>query len=367
MLDRQEQYLTSRSGGNPKVMERDMELRQKSVSVRVYRQALDDLRRNGFDVAPLYATLGIGAADLADDARRIPGDRHVAAMRLMSDWPLSWHRPPPQVVPWLAPFPELAGITCNAATLRDALHGYLRYRELIGNVDWLFAHETGDAIALEYVNEGDGRPASSAFANFAILVALARLYDPHVRIDEAAFAGRAFAPTAALRDLLGAAVSFDAACNRVVLRSARFDTPFERYNAPLADIQRHAADAARERVRARSTFGSSVEQCVRDWLRTSDDADVPSDTLMEHVCARFAMSRWTLRRRLHREAVGFHALVAQARLGEARDLLLNTQLPIGEIGARVGFRSTSAFTRFFTRELGAAPSRFRDGHGDRWR
>ncbi|MBZ4241737.1 hypothetical protein LAN32_25215, partial [Mycobacterium tuberculosis] len=84
-----------------------------------------------------------------------------------------------------------------------------------------------------------------------------------------------------------------------------FDTPFERYNAPLADIQRHAADAARERVRARSTFGSSVEQCVRDWLRTSDDADVPSDTLMEHVCARFAMSRWTLRRRLHREAVGF--------------------------------------------------------------
>ena len=144
------------------------------------------------------------------------------------------------------------------------------------------------------------------------------------------------------------------------LRSARFDTPFECYNAPLADIQRQAADAARERVRARSTFGASVEQCVRDWLRTSD-------TLMEHVCARFAMSRWTLRRRLHREAVGFHALVAQARLDEARDLLLNTQLPIGEIGARVGFRSTSAFTRFFTRELGAAPSRFRDGHGERWR
>ena len=86
-----------------------------------------------------------------------------------------------------------------------------------------------------------------------------------------------------------------------------------------------------------------------------------------HVCTRFAMSRWTLRRRLHCEAVDFRTLVAHARLGEARDLLLNTQLPIGEIGVRVGFRSTSAFTRFFTRELGAAPSRFRDGHGDRWR
>ena len=71
MLDRREQYLTSRSGGNPKVMERDMELRQKSVSVRVYRQALDDMRRNA-STSRAHATLGIGAADLADDARRIP-------------------------------------------------------------------------------------------------------------------------------------------------------------------------------------------------------------------------------------------------------------------------------------------------------
>ncbi|MBJ9754251.1 helix-turn-helix transcriptional regulator [Burkholderia cepacia] len=344
-----------------------MELQQKSVSVRIYRWLCEDARANGIDLAPLYDTLGIGPAELADDTRRIAGDRHVAAMQLTSAWPLSWHRPPPQVVPWLVPFPELAGVTCNAATLRDALHGYLHYRELIGNVDWVFAHENGDAIALEYVNEGDGRHAGSAFANLAILAALARLYDPHVCVDDAAFAGRAFAPAAALRDMLGAPMSFDAAHNRIVLRSAHFDTPFERYNAPLAGIQRHAADAARERVRVRSTFGSSVEQCVRDWLRTADEADVPTDTLMQHVCTRFAMSRWTLRRRLHREAVGFHALVAQARLGEARDLLLNTQLPIGEIGVRVGFRSTSAFTRFFTRELGAAPSRFRDGHGDRWR
>ena len=182
--------------------------------------------------------------------------------------------------------PRLAGITCNAATLRDALHGYLRYRELIGNVDWLFAHETGDAIALEYVNEGDGRPASSAFANFAILVALARLYDPHVRIDEAAFAGGAFAPTAALRDLLGATVSFDAACNRVVLRSARFDTPFECYNAPLADIQRQAADAARERARPLDVrrVGRAMRARLAAHVRHADGArlralrDVALDT-----------------------------------------------------------------------------------------
>ncbi len=61
-----------------------MELQQKSVSVRIYRWLCEDARANGIDPAPLYDTLGIGPAELADDARRIAGDRHVAAMQLTS-------------------------------------------------------------------------------------------------------------------------------------------------------------------------------------------------------------------------------------------------------------------------------------------
>ncbi|MGU7781821.1 helix-turn-helix domain-containing protein [Burkholderia sp. PU8-34] len=340
-----------------------MKLQQKSVSIRIYRWLFDEARARGIDAAPLYAALGIGPADLDDDTRRIAGDRHVAALQLASRWRLAWRRPP-WVVPWLTPFPELAGVACNAQTLRNALRGYLHYRDLIGNVDWLLARETGDAIALEYVLEGNDRLSSCALGNLALIASVARLYDPSLRIEQAEFTGPGFAPAGALRDMLGAPLTLDAARNRIVLRSAHLDTPFERFNAPLADIQRHTADTARERVLARSTFGSTVEQCVRDWLHTSEDTDTPVDTLMQHVCARFSISRWTLRRRLHQESLGFNALVARARLGEARDLLVNTRLPIGEIGARVGFQSASAFTRFFTRELGASPSRFRDGHAE---
>nr|WP_183406656.1 helix-turn-helix domain-containing protein [Burkholderia pseudomallei] len=62
---------------------------------------------------------------------------------------------------------------------------------------------------------------------------------------------------------------------------------------------------------------------------------------------RFAISRGTLRRRLHHEALTFHALLARARIGEAERR--HTRLPIGAIGARAGFGSASAFSRFFTR------------------
>jgi len=137
-----------------------MELRQKSVSVRIYRWLCEDARTNGIDPAALYETLGIGPAELADDTRRIAGDRHVAAMQLTSGWPLSWHRPPPQVVPWLVPFPELAGITCNAATLRGALHGYLRYRELITVLMAWVVHQSasiGSRRSLARAGAGRGR------------------------------------------------------------------------------------------------------------------------------------------------------------------------------------------------------------------
>ncbi|WP_394853663.1 helix-turn-helix domain-containing protein [Burkholderia pseudomallei] len=63
---------------------------------------------------------------------------------------------------------------------------------------------------------------------------------------------------------------------------------------------------------------------------------------------RFAISRGTLRRRLHHEALTFHALLTRARIGEA-ERRRHTRLPIGAIGARVGFGSASAFSRFFTR------------------
>ncbi|AGK49049.1 bacterial regulatory helix-turn-helix s, AraC family protein [Burkholderia thailandensis MSMB121] len=343
-----------------------MELRQKSVSARIHRGLFDAARANGFDTARVADLLGLAEADLDEPHRRVPGDRHVAAMRLASGWTHGWLRPPPDIVQWLTPFPEFAGVVCNAATLRDALRQYAAYRPLVGDVDWLLPAETRDAIAFEYVIEGDGRRAICAFANLAILAALARLYDPAAQMREPEFTGSAFAPASALAGMLLARPAFDAPRNRIVIASTRLDAPFERFNGALAAIQRHAADDARERLRARVSFGAAVERCLRDWLRATGDGDAPPERLLGHVCERFAISRWTLRRRLHHEALTFHALVTRARIGEAERLLLHTRLPIGEIGARVGFGSTSAFSRFFAREHGAAPSRYREDRRDKW-
>jgi AraC-like DNA-binding protein len=47
------------------------------------------------------------------------------------------------------------------------------------------------------------------------------------------------------------------------------------------------------------------------------------------------------------------------RLSLASGLLRTTQLPVGEIGARVGYNSEESFSRAFKRELGTAPAHWR--------
>lgn len=47
------------------------------------------------------------------------------------------------------------------------------------------------------------------------------------------------------------------------------------------------------------------------------------------------------------------------RLGEARQMLLATDLPVSSIGYRCGYLNNASFTRAFARRFGEAPTRFR--------
>ena len=55
----------------------------------------------------------------------------------------------------------------------------------------------------------------------------------------------------------------------------------------------------------------------------------------------------------------FHAYVAQARVEQARTLLLNSHQPIGQIAAAAGFQSASDFNRIFKARVGMTPTDFR--------
>ncbi|MEU5951994.1 AraC family transcriptional regulator [Streptomyces sp. NPDC047525] len=57
-------------------------------------------------------------------------------------------------------------------------------------------------------------------------------------------------------------------------------------------------------------------------------------------------------------------LIRQARVHEAKRLLLRTELSVRQIALRVGFGDPAYFCRFFRRETGTSPGDFRRGGGD---
>jgi AraC-like DNA-binding protein len=335
-----------------------MELRQKTVSATLYRWLFELAQRQGYDRRALSRAIGIDETVIDAPDGRVSGDKHVRFLKLTERWPLADEVFQPNVEVRLWPFPDLAGVVCNSRTLREALRHYVKYRDLIGNVDWVLMQEIGDRMAFDYVLEGEDRATSSALGNFSTLASIARFYDPSSRICELQVAGAQPHRYAAWNDAFNMRIANYQSHNRLVIFSDRLDVPFERFNGVLAAIHLRAATSLREQIRDSRSFAKTVTQHLRDWLHDgSDNQSIAS--LQQRLCDELEISRWTLLRRLRAEDVPFQDLLIQARMGEARALLLQTRLPISEIADRVHFGSVSAFSRFFTRTAGIAPSRFR--------
>lgn len=80
---------------------------------------------------------------------------------------------------------------------------------------------------------------------------------------------------------------------------------------------------------------------------------------LQEVAAQLAMSERKLQRLLRDEAVQFRDLLDEVRGRLARQMLANVTVPIGHVADRLGFDSSSAFTRAFRRWHGVSPRAMR--------
>ncbi|HSV80797.1 MAG TPA: AraC family transcriptional regulator [Ramlibacter sp.] len=105
---------------------------------------------------------------------------------------------------------------------------------------------------------------------------------------------------------------------------------------------------------------SSLTDRIRRLLRKQLGGDLPS---LEEVGEALAVTPQTLRRRLRDEGRGFQQIKDELRRDAAIEYLLQTQLPLLDIGNRVGFSEASTFHRAFKQWTGVAPGEYRLVHG----
>ena len=90
------------------------------------------------------------------------------------------------------------------------------------------------------------------------------------------------------------------------------------------------------------------------------------DSLIDHgrvlqfaeVARSLGRSERTLARNLAKAGISYRALVDRVRM-ELAQFLLNGGLSVQEVGDRLGYSDVSAFVRYFRRQIGTSPARWR--------
>lgn len=120
-------------------------------------------------------------------------------------------------------------------------------------------------------------------------------------------------------------------------------------------------------IRARS--------CTIDDTKTPVDARIVTacEYMQRHLAAQFSVQdvaaacNLSTSRLAHlfKEQMGLgpKAWINDARLQQARKLLLNSRDSVGQIGRRVGYEDPAHFTRYFKQSMGCSPRQFRQTFG----
>jgi len=149
----------------------------------------------------------------------------------------------------------------------------------------------------------------------------------------------------------------------------RYDAPFDALLYDRSDLGtrlRHGTLADVEEYNAgnpdwfatptgRTTWRSRTEHALVDFQRLQNWS-VPIDAVAERLRSRPRR----LRRDLAREGESFQQIRTRLRGELAAAYLLVTDLPVTEVGYRVGFSEPGSFSRNFSEWAGLTPSQYRD-------
>jgi len=98
---------------------------------------------------------------------------------------------------------------------------------------------------------------------------------------------------------------------------------------------------------------------VTDRVTRQFAADLSRDWAVKDIAATLAMSERTLRRRLQAENTGFRELLEDTRLNRGVELVIASDMPIGQIAFECGYQSQSRFAQRFRIRFSLSPTELR--------
>ena len=153
-----------------------------------------------------------------------------------------------------------------------------------------------------------------------------------------------------------APLTFGAPRNELVFEAALLEVPLVRADPRLSQVlDQHVQDLV-----ARAPAVQTLSDQVRRYVR---DAFPHGDFSVESIGRRMGIGARTLQRRLSDEGTSHRGILEQVRHELALRYLGETQMPIKEVAAVLGYSELRAFYRAFERWTGLPPAAYRRSSG----
>lgn len=133
---------------------------------------------------------------------------------------------------------------------------------------------------------------------------------------------------------------------------------YAKFSELLEDLKRQIERVCAERTEKRSSVEGSVPDQVIEYIQQNYNKDLSLKDLAERV---FFMNHSYLSY-LIREKTGktYSSYLREIRISHAKELLLDSHLPITDVATLSGYNDPSQFIQIFKKETGMTPRRFRE-------
>lgn len=316
---------------------------------------MDLLREHGADPAPVLAACGL-PADALDDAEQRIALRTAACLFQQGARAIG-----------RADFGLLVGqrfelrragvlgeLMRHAPSVGAALQLLSRYFHLQdrGSVPYLRQVDERH-VALGYAIHDGNMPGAGLTYDAVLGMAMATLRalcGPSFRPQEVHFAHGKPPRQLPYRQCFDAPVVFDASHSELCFAAGWLAAPVAGAAPSALVLARHMAQRTERREPLR--WAERSRAAARALVMTAELSG-------PKVAEALEVHPRTLRRRLAEEGVGLQAVFDAVRAELARELLRQTQLPLSEIAATLGFADSSALVRAFRGWTGSTPGRWR--------
>lgn len=300
---------------------------------------------------------GLTSADLVELDARLP-ERHMPTLwRLLAEtFPgeavaLEMARSVP-----LSFFGLLLHSTRYAADLRAALQMLMRYSSVMSSRWQVSLVPAGPETRLEYyhpLDEEDGGHASELAVGLGVRY-VCELLGVAGALCRVELGHSPFGPPKAYADFFGVPVRFETGGAALVYHTDALDRPLPAHDLPTLRFVEAHLELVRERELARGINSELIP--VREAILHNAEA---GEYGVEALARRLATTPRSLQRLVAAQGTNLRTLIDEVREANARELLGDSRLSVGEVGFLLGYSAETSFRRAFKRWTGRSPTQAR--------